>query len=378
MSLIAVVEKAIVEKRKLLTHNEILDGITLASMLPGPMAVNVVAFVGYRISGIRGVVVSAFGVILPSFVLVVSISHLYFHYGETVNVSNIFQGITPAIAAIVLSVAINMFKKNKPNFVHIVLIMMSFLFLIVSGQVLKFYAPFIIILIYGVIGWAYFEKHPETEAMRTKNIGSNTKRLLFTFVAALTGVIVLVVLPIPVKNDSLLTIATTFGSLSVMLFGGGYVFIPMIQDIVVDKYVWLTEQQFIDGIAVGQMTPGPIVITVAFIGYHLKGLLGAAVATIAIFAPPIWLMILAARMMDLIKNNSKVEAVLKGVRLGIIGMIFYAVFSIMQSSLTGLSGCTVIIERLLVFVLAFAFLLKFNISVIWAILVSGIIGYIFF
>ena len=161
-----------------------------------------------------------------------------------------------------------------------------------------------------------------------------------------------------------------------MLFGGGYVFIPMMQEVVVQQYHWLNNQQFIDGIAIGQFTPGPIVITVAFIGYYVKGILGALVATIAIFTPPAVLMILASKVMDFLKHSKKVKAALKGVRLGIIGMIFYSVFVISQNSLNQNLENSMLF--FLILMSTFVILKKLNISIIWVIVSSGILGYFLF
>ena len=96
----------------------------------------------------------------------------------------------------------------------------------------------------------------------------------------------------------------TFGGMSLLLFGGGYVFIPLIQQIVVDDYGWVSRQEFIDAIALGQVTPGPILISAAFIGYKVSGLLGAAAATVGIFTPPAVVMIVSSHFLDRIRQSA--------------------------------------------------------------------------
>jgi len=99
MALVSVVENTIVRRRGLLEHKEMLDGISLANLLPGPMAVNVVAFVGYRLRGPAGALATASGVLLPTFVLILILSHLYFTYGHIAALGNVFRGLIPAVAA---------------------------------------------------------------------------------------------------------------------------------------------------------------------------------------------------------------------------------------------------------------------------------------
>lgn len=376
MSLIAMVENIIVEKHKLLTHEAVLDGITLANLLPGPMAVNVVTYVGYRLRGVYGAVVSAFAVLLPSFILVVILSHLYFYNSNQINLTSIFKGITPAVAGIVLSVAIKMLKKNANDKIEYIFILIAFILLFIMKGDMKVFSPFVIVITYGIIGYFSFKEKEE-------NKSNNYSRIKIKFniknSISLLGLVVILLLPLMNSqgdSNGLFKLGSTFGGLSLMLFGGGYVFIPMIQEVVVQKYAWLNNQQFIDGIAIGQFTPGPIVISVAFIGYYIKGIMGAVVATFAIFTPPAILMIIATKVMDFFKHNHKIKAVLKFIRLGIIGMIFYAVLVILSSSFTG--DYIVASQYIFIFVVTFVVLYKFNTSIIWVIFFSGITGYLFF
>ena len=111
MALVSVIEDVIVGKRKLLTHEDMLDGISLASVLPGPVAVNVVAYVGYRLRGGIGALVTATAVLIPSFILVVCLTLAYLQAGEIPAVNRVFAGFIPAVAAIIINAAIRMSKK---------------------------------------------------------------------------------------------------------------------------------------------------------------------------------------------------------------------------------------------------------------------------
>ena len=112
MALISVVQKEFTEKKKLISNENILDGIALASILPGPMAFNVVSFLGYKLNGLKGAFISMLAILLPSFFLMILLSWLYFSYGQLPALNSFFMGVLPAIAAIIFSVAFEMSKKN--------------------------------------------------------------------------------------------------------------------------------------------------------------------------------------------------------------------------------------------------------------------------
>jgi chromate transporter len=162
-----------------------------------------------------------------------------------------------------------------------------------------------------------------------------------------------------------------FAGMSVLLFGGGFVFIPLMQETVVAEYGWVTDQEFIDGIALGQVTPGPIVITAAFIGYKVAGLLGASAATIGIFGPPAAIMLICTRYLDRIKRSQSIKGALKGVRSAVIGMIAAAGWVV-------ISTAELHWVSLLIFALGLLALLRFKLEVVWIIPAAGIAGLLAF
>jgi chromate transporter len=163
----------------------------------------------------------------------------------------------------------------------------------------------------------------------------------------------------------------SFAGMSVLLFGGGFVFIPLMQESVVDGYGWVSQQEFIDSIAMGQVTPGPILISAAFIGYKVAGLIGATAATIGIFTPPALLMIACTRALDRIKNSRLIKAMLRGIRSGVTGMIAAAAIVV------GLSAPHHWFS-LVIFGLALFALLRLRLEVVWIIPSAGIAGLLFY
>lgn len=361
MALISVVQNEIVERRKLLTHSDMVDGISLATILPGPVAVNVVAYVGYKLRGGLGALVSATGVILPSFILIVALSAAYFHWGQIPAVNKLFLGFVPAVTAVIVHAAWGMARKTILGPAELTIAVIACLLLVFKGG---FYITLAIILGAGLAGWLSFarfsnatEKAAESKPVRKKPgahlFGLNAPLAAAAFLALDAGL-----------AEKLLL---TFAGMSLLLFGGGFVFIPLIQQIVVQDHGWLTRQEFIDAIAMGQITPGPILISAAFIGYKVMGLLGALIATIAIFLPPALLMLVSAHFLARVRNSAVVKAVLRGIRPAVVGMIVAAGLSI---------GITAVPNWLsaVIFLAALIALMRFRVDVAWIIPTAGLTG----
>jgi len=361
MALISVVQNEVVERKKLLTQSEMLDGISLATILPGPVAVNVVAYVGYKLRGGLGALVSAVGVILPAFVLIVALSAAYFRWGQIPAVNKLFLGFIPAVTAVIVHAAWGMARKAILGLLEFAIAVIACLLLLYKGG---FYITLIIIVSAGLIGWLSFARFSNVSAGTAENkpvqkrngvklLALNAPLAVAPFLALEAGLAVKLFL--------------TFSGMSVLLFGGGFVFIPLIEQIVVQEQAWLTHQEFIDAIALGQITPGPILISAAFIGYKVMGLLGAAIATVAIYLPPALLMLVSAHFLMRVRESMAVQAVLRGIRPAVIGMIAAAAWSI---------GTTAVPNWLsaVIFLAALTALLRLRVDVAWIIPSAGLTG----
>jgi chromate transporter len=334
MALISVVQNYVVERRQLLSHEEMLDGISIATVLPGPVAMNVVAYVGYKIRGWLGTLVCTMAVILPTFLLVLFLSYSYFTWGEVPMVNRFFQGFIPAVTAIIVATVWNIGRKSLKSVSEYFIAVAACLSLVTIGG---FIITLCIILMSGFLGYWFYGKpmskyenpvHRTKPAKTSKNKNNETK-------LRGSSVIAIVSASAPFLSADLLMAAKllfSFAGMSLILFGGGFVFIPLIQEVVVEGYGWVTHKEFIDGIALGQVTPGPILISAAFIGYKMAGLAGAAAATVGIFTPPALLMIICTHYMDRIKRSTLLQASMRGVRAGVIGMILAAAYAVASTA----------------------------------------------
>jgi len=375
LALVSVIQDQMVSRDKTIKNELILDGISLASVLPGPLAVNVVTYIGYHLKGIKGALLSMMAVILPSFILVLGLSWFYFKYGSLPVVDKIFSGIMPAVVAIIVIVAIRMAKKSVTDYKQWIICVASGLLLIFFGG---FFTTLGLIVAGGITGAAlYYKKKSHKESSESLSI--RKKKNIPYLILSVLGAGIIAILFIPQFTPAgmqdffmdIRKLMVVFSGMSLTLFGGGYVFIPAIQETVVENLHWLSVREFADGIAIGQITPGPILISATFIGYKVAGIWGAFVATVAIFLPSGILMIAGSHFLEKFKKSNLVKSIFMGLRPAVIGMILAASFTIAQS-------ITITWQSILIFLLIFLINFKYNVNAAILIPVSGILGIIMF
>jgi chromate transporter len=377
MALISVVQKQVVEKDKKIENETLLEGISLASVLPGPIAFNVVTFIGYKLKGFRGALVSMAGLLLPSFLMMLILSFLYIKYGNVPSFTHFFAGVLPAVAAIIISVAIGMAKKNISDVPQVILAVAAAVVIIL----LKSYISTLgVMLVSGIVGFLIYRKHAINKQSSSNTIPfqeRGTKNGLYILAIIAVSIALILAFPFILPREFETSarvhqkIMLAFSGMSLSLFGGGYVVIPAMQQVIVNSMNWLTNKEFTDAIAMGQITPGPIFISATFIGYKVAGFWGALNATISIFLPPGLLMIACARFFDQIRNSSVISAVFKGLRPAIIGMIAAAAFTI-------IAGSDLSIKTGLLFFVFLLLSIRYKADPVFLIPGAGLIGLLIF
>lgn len=376
MALIAMIQKQICEKDKAIEEEKIIHAVSLASVLPGPVAVNVVAYIGYQIKGIKGALVSITGVLIPCFVLMLVLSYIYFNYGNVPAFNNFFAGVTPCIAALLISVAFTMAKKNIKDVAQIIIAVLALLSILFIHSA---YTTILVIICSGVISYFIYKKNilQTTEEKKSAGKTLGVKKYLIKFIIALLAVFVALAIIYFLFDEYAIVhlykqIILTFSGICISQFGGGYVVIPALQKIIVDSLHWLNIKEFTDAIAMGQITPGPIYISAAFIGYKLDGVLGATVSTIAIYLPAACVMLLCARFMNSIIASPVIKAAFKGITAAVTGMIAAAGYTILYKS-QNISVFTAGI-----FIISLILFIKYKLSPVYIIPFAGIIGLMIF
>ncbi|MDD9886335.1 MAG: chromate efflux transporter [Gammaproteobacteria bacterium] len=365
MSLISIIQIELTEKRRVMEQKDMLNGIALASILPGPVAVNVTAYAGFRLYGVAGAAAAMLAVILPSFVLMIVAAELYLRWGELPVIRAVFNGIIPAIVAVILQAGWNIGRKTVTGVKPFAVALLAALAIILFKG---FYVTLAVIFIAGALGPLLFR-----DAAGAADDAAATSAVPFAlqwlFAFLLAVLLLLFLLPAPdfIRAAPVAHLFTTFSGMSLTLFGGGYVFIPMIQKIVVESYHWITADEFNAAIAMGQITPGPILISATFIGYKVAGIAGAVIATLGIFLPPAMLLVLAAHWLGHLRKSALLQRVLHGIRIAVCGMIFAAAVLI-----AGTAGSDWGV--LVIFVLALAALMFYKVTPVLVIPAAGALG----
>lgn len=336
MSLAAAVRRELAEKSKMLTEEKLVEGISLASLLPGPVAVNVVAFAGNHLRGIKGAAVCVAGVILPSFLLILALSVAYFKLNSLPVTGQLFAGVLPAVAAVILATAIDMSKKSIQNWKQIIIALIALGVSLAS----KSYMTTVIILVGSAATGCLMSPKEIRNTVKApeKNKASllfPVLRAAFAFAVLFCGLLLLpLIVDLPPSLMIQRQISLTFSSMGLSAFGGGYIVIPAMQKLFVESLHWLSNKEFSDAIAMGQITPGPIFISAAFIGYKAGGVWGAVNATWFVFVPPAILILVCSGFLGFIRDSPQVKAAFHGLRPAVIGIILSAaVFLLTQVGL---------------------------------------------
>ena len=365
MMLIAMVQYEFSKRRKFIKKSQVLDAITLASFLPGPMAINVSTYLGFIMKGWRGAILAFIAVLTPSFIIMIIFTELYFSSKNLPGFQSFFSGVLPVVSAVIISVAYDISSKvNKTYFSYLIVALSFFLAVILTGYL----AIIVPLLLSGLLNILYFKKKIFSSIIKRPK-----KQYIIRFEGIIVAGILLTLFYIFINNveyDSInFDLIRVFSNISLTLFGGGYVFIPVLDKIIVNEIGWLNSQQFIDCIAMGQITPGPILISATFVGYKMNGIIGALFATFSIFAPSSVIIIFISRFFLYFKNNMFAKKIIQGIKIGIVGLIFYSAIIVL------LNKETIDIFTIIVFFSSIIILIKTKIHPVVLIVISGLAGY---
>ncbi len=301
-----------VKRKKWLDGQTFTDGVTLAQSIPGATAMQTAAFVGLHTKGIAGAAVSYIGFGLPAFFLMLGFSALYAASRDLSWAVSLFSGLQVVVVAIVASATYTFGRNSLKRYMHV---------LLAAASAAAFWlgvSPFYVILGAALAGTLFLREKPGAQ-----RASGDQRRFSVTQAAGCLAFPALGLLFLYLVRPGLFGLALLMLKVDVFAFGGGFASLPLMLQEVVHVRGWMDARTFMDGIALGQVTPGPIVITAAFVGYLTHHLSGAIVATVAILTPSFILLVLTAPFFDRLKGSPAFARATHGILASFVGLLLY-------------------------------------------------------
>ena len=311
-AMIPYIRKTATEKKHWLEADAFKHGLALCQAIPGATAMQMAAYVGLKVRGVPGAICTYVGFGLPAFLLMLALSAAYSRSHGLPSVLAVFSGLQAIIVAVTANAAIS-FGRTTLKSVATILIA-----LVATGLFLLRLNPVFIILAAGLLGILFNHRGVVGGSISKQEEPTSTVLpLSLILVVSAVGFLVLFL----VRKD-LFHLAILIARIDLVSFGGGFASIPLMFHEIVDVRSWMDASTYLNGISLGQFTPGPIVITATFVGYMTKGLLGAMVATVAVFLPSFLLLIGLAPWFDRVRHSPWVSHGVGGILCSFVGLLF--------------------------------------------------------
>jgi chromate transporter len=327
----------LVETKKWISEEEYKQGLALAQLAPGPLAAQLAIYLGFVHYRFTGATVAGLFFVMPSFIMVVLLGMAYKLYGGLTGMQAVFYGVGAAVVGIIAMSSYKLTTRfiGKLNITSFRQNSLLWMFFFVAATV-TFYMEREPMLLFIAAGLFYMVVKAPPKWIRNKPANS-----LF----------VLQMVFWDYEGSVLIKIAAFFATAGAFVFGSGLAIVPFLHTGVVDENHWLTEQEFVDAVAVAMITPGPVVITVGFIGYLVAGFPGACVAALATFLPCYLFTVLPAPYFKKIAANHSIKAFVDGISAAVIGALVGAVIVMAVRTIKDISG--LIITLFVIFALAY-------------------------
>ncbi|MCX7987884.1 MAG: chromate efflux transporter [Thermodesulfovibrio sp.] len=310
-AMIAYIKDLAVNKKQWLDEKTFQEGVALAQAIPGATAMQVAAYVGLKTRGIVGGIASFVGFGMPAFILMLILSALYERTHSITAVISIFTGLQVIVVAIVANATLSFTKPIIRSIGEISIALLAFTLFTLKLN------PFLIIIICFLFSQIIFRERGSFEE-------GNSQKFNFTGLFILFMIFFLLIFTLLFIDKTLFDLALTMIKIDLFAFGGAYASLPLMLHEFVDRLRWIDHKTFMDGIALGQVTPGPIVITATFVGYLLKGFVGASVATVAVFTPSFLIMAFTSEINEKIRNSKIFIKAKKGLLASFAGLLLFA------------------------------------------------------
>jgi len=309
-AMIAYIRKMAVDQKRWLDEKAARDGIALCQTIPGATAMQMSAYIGFRARGVGGAAASFVGFGLPAFLFMMILSALYARTHTLPSVVSIFNGLQAIVVALVANATLSFGRTSIKSWKNVINV------LIAAGLFGLKINPILVIIIAAFLGMILYHKQPFLPAVSPTNKAHAPKSLLLIVLVTAIGFTAFYFL-----DRKLFDLATLMFRIDLFAFGGGFASVPLMFHEVVEVRRWMDGPTLLNGIAMGQVTPGPIVITATFIGYLLHGFLGGLVATVSVFLPSFMIVIGIVPYFDRMRTSPYFNRVLTGILCSFVGLL---------------------------------------------------------
>jgi chromate transporter len=354
VALVGYMHKDLVENKKWISEEEYKEGLALAQLAPGPLAAQLGIYLGFVHYRLLGATLAGLAFIIPSFFMVVLLGMAYKLYGGLPWMQAVFYGVGAAVIGIIVISTYKLTVKsigkfNRASFTGNWLLWLFFLATAIITVITK--QENIVVFIAAGLLYMFVKAPPKISANKLTNTFVLLQISFWDF-----------------QISTLQKMAIFFTKAGAFVFGSGLAIVPFLHAGVVTENHWLTEHQFVDAVAVAMITPGPVVITVGFIGYLVAGFPGACVAALATFLPCYLFTVILAPYFNKIAKNKPVKAFVQGITAAVVGALAGAVIVIAQKSITDIATAVIAIATI------FALLYIKKMQEPYIILIAAVLG----
>lgn len=350
----AHIRKHIVDRKEWLSPNAFDSGLALCQIIPGAIVMQVAAYVGLKIRGIWGAIVCFVGFGLPAFLVMFTLSVFYKHTQHMGSVEIILKGLQVIIVAIVANAAVIFGQKNFSNYKHWIIAFFA------AGLFYLKIHPALVLVISSVLGLFLLKNDPFPKEHSVRSKTFKAFLWIISLVALFSTILYFI-------NKEYFKLAFIMLHIDLFSFGGGLASIPIMYNELVDLYGWFDHKTFMDGVILGQVTPGSIIISAAFFGYMHFGIIGSILATLCVFTPSFLILIGIIPFFDKLHRYPQFNRITKAVLCSFVGLLAIVSFRFANEVHWNILNISIVI-------IAFIFLLR-KIDVIWIILAGIILSF---
>jgi chromate transporter len=328
--MISHIKEMAVNKNGWMKEGEFMRGLALCQLIPGATMVQIVTYIGYRVRGIWGALTAAVAFVLPAFIAILVLSVIYFKYHSLWFIQALFKGLGAIVVAIILNACVTFGRSVLNDWKVILIAVLSFFAFFLQWN-------FVLIFVFAAVaGLLLHPKSPQAKAILSGVVPLKVKEREYLIILLLAALICLALILSYSVDPKITDLSLNLSKIGALAFGGGFTAIPLIQYEMVERFHWLSTKEFLDGIALGQVTPGPILITATFVGYKVSGVLGATMATLGVFFPSFFILVLLIPYHDRLKGVEKVRMMEQGILGSFIGMLALVLYNFGKTSLVDL------------------------------------------